>query len=246
MRTFLSTLVWAYWTVVFHFCLVLVTILFVITYPFDRYRKIPNRVLKLLAWLVIKPIPTWCVEIRGADYGKIHQPTIVVANHQSFLDIPLLYLLPWRMKWVTKKNLLRIPVLGWLTAMTGHIPIDRKSLQSFRAMDALVQPIQAGIPGMIFPEGTRTTDGSMKKYKKGAFVLAKKYNFRVLPVVLEGGYEAMPSGSWKFNFKKTFVISVLEPLDPAEFEDSNKLKDFAQQQIKDELKSMQKENDIKQ
>jgi len=245
MRTFLSTLVWAYWTIVFHFCLVLVTILFVITYPFDRYRKIPNRVLKLLAWLVIKPIPTWCVEIRGADYGKIHQPTIVVANHQSFLDIPLLYLLPWRMKWVTKKNLLRIPVLGWLTAMTGHIPIDRKSMQSFRAMEVLVQPIQAGIPGMIFPEGTRTTDGSMKKYKKGAFVLAKKYNFRVLPVVLEGGYEAMPSGSWKFNFKKTFVISVLEPLDPAEFEDSNKLKDFAQQQIKDELKSMQKENDIK-
>ncbi len=118
-RSFLSILMWAYWTVCFHICLMLTFVLFIFTYPFDRYRKIPNRALKLLAWLILKPVPSWTFNITGADPNKVEKPTIVVANHQSFLDIPLLYLLPWDMKWVTKKSLMRIPVLGWLTAMTG-------------------------------------------------------------------------------------------------------------------------------
>ena len=87
----------------------------------------------------LKPVPSWIFNIKGAARQKIDKPTLVVANHQSFLDIPLLYLLPWTMKWVTKKSLLRIPVLGWLTAMSGHIPIDRKSLRSFSKMNALVE-----------------------------------------------------------------------------------------------------------
>lgn len=240
-RSFLSILMWAYWTVCFHICLMLTFVLFIFTYPFDRYRKIPNRALKLLAWLILKPVPSWTFNITGADPNKVEKPTIVVANHQSFLDIPLLYLLPWDMKWVTKKSLMRIPVLGWLTAMTGHIPIDRKSLGSVRAMDALVRPIEDGIPGMIFPEGTRTTDGKLRPFKRGAFVIAKKYNFQVLPVVLEGGYHAMPSGSWKFRFRNTFNVSILDPIDSDKFEDVQELKVHVQQQIEEELKTIEQQ-----
>lgn len=240
-RTFLSILMWAYWTVCFHLCLIIVTLLFLVTFPFDKHRKIPNKALKLLAWLVLKPVPTWYFEMRGIDKDKVQKPTIIVANHQSFLDIPLLYLLPWNMKWVTKRSMLRIPVLGWLIAMTGHIPIDRKSLGSVRAMDALVQPIEEGIPGMIFPEGTRTTDGKLRPFKRGAFVIAKKYNFQVLPVVLEGGYRAMPSGSWKFRFGNTFIVSILDPIDASEFSDVNSLKTNAQNQIQHELERIRVE-----
>lgn len=240
-RSFLSILMWAYWTVCFHICLMLTFVLFIFTYPFDRYCKIPNRALKLLAWLILKPVPSWTFNITGADPNKVEKPTIVVANHQSFLDIPLLYLLPWDMKWVTKKSLMRIPVLGWLTAMTGHIPIDRKSLGSVRAMDALVRPIEDGIPGMIFPEGTRTTDGKLRPFKRGAFVIAKKYNFQVLPVVLEGGYHAMPSGSWKFRFRNTFNVSILDPIDSDKFEDVQELKVHVQQQIEEELKTIEQQ-----
>lgn len=237
MRSFLSILVWAYWTICFHLCLIVVTLLFVITYPFDKHRQIPNKFLKVLAWLVLKMIPTWYFEIVGAEKRKIKQPTMVVANHQSFLDIPLLYLLPWTMKWVTKKSLLKIPVLGWLTAMSGHLPIDRASLRSFKKMDELVEPIQQGIPGLIFPEGTRSPDGTLKPFKNGAFALAKKYNFQVLPVVLKGGHDAMPRGSWRFSFNKNFMISVLEPIDPCDYEDPDLLKNEVFRQIQKELNS---------
>lgn len=242
MRAFLSILVWAYWTICFHLCLLVVAILFVITYPFDQYRQIPNKTLKSLAWMILKPVPTWYFEIRGASKGKIQKPTLVVANHQSFLDIPLLYLLPWSMKWVTKKGLLRIPVLGWLTAMSGHIPIDRKSLRSFSKMNALVEPIQNGIPGLIFPEGTRSATGDLKSFKNGAFSIAQKYNFQVLPVVLEGGHRAMPRGSWKFWFNNKFIVSVLDPVDPANFDDPNALNEAVFHQIEQELSAIRSPN----
>jgi 1-acyl-sn-glycerol-3-phosphate acyltransferase len=214
-------------------------VLFIITYPFDRFRTIPNQALKLLAWLVLKPVPSWYFYFHGADPKKIDRPTLVVANHQSFLDIPLLYLLPWNMKWVFKKSMLRIPVLGWMIAMTGHISINRESLRSIQAMDSLIQPIENGIPGMIFPEGTRSTDGSLQPFKRGAFLIAKKYNFQLLPVVLEGGQHAMPRGSWKFSHPATFTVSVLDPLDPSDFKNAEAMKERAHQLIKHELERIQ-------
>ena len=241
MQTVKSILLWAYWTVCFHACLFIVLLLFIITYPFDPYRRIPNKALRLLAWLVMKPVPSWDIEIRGAEAVKMDQPTLVVANHQSFLDMPLLYLLPWNMKWLTKKSLLRIPVLGWLIAMTGHIPIDRQSLRSIQSMNDMVDPIQKGMTGMIFPEGTRTRDGNVGNFKRGAFMLAKKYNFRILPVVLEGGHRAMPTGSWKFRFDNKFVISVMDPVNPAAFDTADALRNHVHQKIHQELESIQAE-----
>ena len=167
MRALLSILVWLYWTVCFLFFLVIVTLLFLVTYPFDEYRKIPNKALKGLAWIVLKPIPTWNIKITGAELRKVKQPTLVVANHQSFLDLPLPYLLPWRMKWVAKKSLLKIPILGWLIAMTGHLMIDRKSMRSYKELTNLVEPVQQGIPAMVFPEGTRTLELADLEYLSG-------------------------------------------------------------------------------
>lgn len=234
MQRLFSICVWAWWTLCFFTCLALTSILFLLTFPFDRYRRVPNRSLKLLAWLIIRPVPGWKVDIRGANRAKVKRPTLVVANHQSFLDIPLLYLLPWGMKWVTKRSMLRIPVLGWLIAMSGHIPIDRESYRSVRAMDALVEPIRQGIPGMIFPEGTRSMSGRLKTFKGGAFMIAKKYNLQVLPVVLEGGQRAMPPGSWMFNGSTTMQVSVLEPLDPQDYPDAGALKEAARARIEQE------------
>lgn len=180
--------------------------------------------------------PGWEFIIRGADPSKIENPTIVVANHQSFLDMPLIYLLPWSMKWVAKKSLFKIPILGWIIFMTGHIGIDRESRRSIKKLDTLVKPIQSGIPGMIFPEGTRTTDGEVKPFKNGAFMLARRYNFQVLPVVLEGGYEAMPAGSWKVNVKQKFTLSVLEPLSSEDYHSVESLKDDVYNLISRELR----------
>ncbi len=239
MQKFLSALVWIYWFFCFSFFLIIVALLFIFTFPFDKYRKIPNKALKGLAWVMLKPIPTWSFQVKNADKRKVEKSVLIVSNHQSFLDMPLLYLLPWSMKWVAKKSLLRIPFLGWLIAMTGQVMIDRESLRSAKKLDTLVEPIRKGIPGMVFPEGTRTRNGLVQSFKNGAFSLAKRYNFNILPIAQNGGYETMPGGSWKFNFNQQFTVSVLEPVNPNDFKDVKVLKKEVHERISNELAEIQ-------
>lgn len=242
MKTVFSIGIWLYWAACIISFFLIVLVLYIFTFPFDRYNRIPNKVLKGLAWIMLKANPGWRCTVKGADPQKVSRPTIVVANHQSFLDLPLLYLLPWTMKWVAKKDLFSIPVFGWIIYMTGQIAIDRRSMSSAQKIDKLVEPIQQGIPGMIFPEGTRTQTGDLKTFKNGAFKLAKRYNFNILPVVLEGGYGAMPSGSWKLNSRQHFKVSVLEPIAPDCFESVEELKNTVFTLIEQELVLLQSDD----
>lgn len=239
MRTIFSIVIWLFWAICIISFFLIVLVLYVITFPFDRYNQIPNNVLKGLAWVMLKANPGWQYTIKGGDPEKISRPTIVVANHQSFLDLPLLYMLPWTMKWVAKKDLFRIPIFGWIIYMTGQIALDRRSMRSAKKIDKLVEPIQQGIPGMIFPEGTRTQTGELKPFKNGAFKLAKRYNFNILPVVLEGGYSTMPPGSWKLNYRQHFKVSVLDPVASDYFESDEELKNTVSSLIEQELLLLQ-------
>src|SRR5690625_1346602 len=225
MKTLFSIIIWIYWAVCIISFFLLISILYVLTFPFDRFNTIPNKTLRGLAWVMLKINPGWTMTIEGADLQKISKPTIVISNHQSFLDLPLLYRLPWTMKWVAKKSMFRIPIFGWIIYMTGQLGIDRRSLKSAKTLDSLVAPVKAGIPAMIFPEGTRSRTGNVQHFKNGAFMLAQKYNFNVLPVVLRGGGEAMPPGEWRVSPRQHFVISVLEPLDISQFESASELKE---------------------
>lgn len=242
MRTIFSVFIWMYWAVCIIAFFMIVLLLYIVTAPFDRYNKTPNQVLRGLGWLMMKINPGWSFDIKGADPQKVSQPTIVVANHQSFLDMPLLYMLPWSMKWVAKRSLFKIPILGWLIYLTGHIAIDRKSMRSFKKMDTLVEPIQQGMPGMIFPEGTRTETGEVQSLKNGAFKLAKRYEFNILPVVLDGSYHAMPRGSWKVNPEQDFEISVLDPVEASEFDSVGEIKETVGMLLSSELSAMRSKN----
>jgi len=241
VRTLFSIFIWIYWTLCIVTFFVIVSLLYLFTFPFDRFNQIPNRTLKGLARSMLAVNPGWDFIVEGAEADRVTKPTIVIANHQSFLDLPLFYLLPWSMKWVAKKSLFKIPILGWIIFMTGQIAIERYSLKSLKKLDYLVQPIQNGIPGMIFPEGTRTEDGNLKAFKNGAFLMAKRYNFNLLPIVHNGGYEAMPSGSWRIDPRQTFKISVLDPIDPQEFENTEEIKETAYLKIERELERLRKE-----
>jgi 1-acyl-sn-glycerol-3-phosphate acyltransferase len=210
----------------------------VFTFPFDRFNRIPNKAIQGLAWAMLKPNPWWSIRIKGADLAKIDQPTIVIANHQSFMDLSLLYHLPWTMKWVAKKGLFKIPIFGWMIYMSGQISIDRKSMSSAKKLNTLVAPVKEGIPAMIFPEGTRSPDGELQAFKNGAFKLARKYNFNILPVVLKGGHEAMPPGSWRVSAKQEFAISVLNPINSGDYDSVADLKQEAYSLMNKELKSL--------
>lgn len=238
MKTLFSIIIWIFWAVCIISFFVVISVLFLLTFPFNRFNTIPNKTLKGLGWLMLKINPGWVIEMKGADLRKISKPTIVIANHQSFLDLPLLYLLPWTMKWVAKKSMFRIPIFGWVIYMTGQLGIDRRSMKSAKKLDALVEPVKAGIPAMIFPEGTRSRTGEVQDFKNGAFKLAQEYNFNILPVVLKGGQEAMPRGSWRVEPQQEFVISVLDPLEVGEFKSITELKDAAFSLIEEELKSL--------
>ncbi|TYP95438.1 1-acyl-sn-glycerol-3-phosphate acyltransferase [Fodinibius salinus] len=238
MKTIFSIAIWMYWAVCIIVFFIIVLLLYIITAPFDSYNKMPNQVLSGLGWLMMKVNPGWSFDINGDEPQKVSQPTIVVANHQSFLDMPLMYLLPWNMKWVAKSSLFKIPILGWLIYLTGHIAIDRRSMRSFKKMDTLVEPIEQGIPGMIFPEGTRTENGEIQSLKNGAFKLAKRYDFNILPVVIDGSYQAMPSGSWQINPKQDFEISVLDPIKVSEFNSAGEIKERVSVLFNRELSAM--------
>ena len=237
-----SILFWVYWSVCIVLYFILVTLAFVATFPFDRYHQIPNRILKGLGFLMIRANPGWSVQFDGIEHYERGQPTVFVANHQSFLDMPLTYLLPWTMKWVAKKSLFHIPILGWIIYMTGHLGIDRESLRSVKLLDKLVEPIHEGIPAMFFPEGTRTTTGDIGRFKNGAFTLARQYNFTLQPLVLEGGYAAMPSGSWRFNFKADFYVSILPAVDPGEFKSTEELREHVREAMTEKLDSIRRAN----
>ncbi len=184
-----------------------------------------------MASMMMRLSPFWKIEIIGDEKYNPSEPTIFIANHESFIDIPLLYELPWKMKWVVKHSMTYIPVMGWLVKLTGQLTINRSSKSALKKLSNLVQPLQDLVPVMIFPEGTRSLDGEIQGFKNGAFLLAMEHGFRIQPVVLSGPFQILKSGSKLFSPEGNLKISVLDPIDVTHFDNMSDLKSFARDQI---------------
>ena len=182
--------------------------------------------------------PGWKMSFADLEKYDPSEPTIFVCNHQSFLDMAFIYHLPWKMKWVSKKSLTYIPVMGWLVWLTGHLTIDRSSKTALKKLNNLVQPLKDLVPVMIFPEGTRTMDGDLKPFKNGPFLLSMEYGFKLQPMVIDGGFEAMPSGSGKLNPKAKFKLKVLDAIDPTDFEGMMDLKNHTHEIMQNNLNEL--------
>jgi 1-acyl-sn-glycerol-3-phosphate acyltransferase len=117
----------------------------------------------------------------------------VVANHQSFLDILVMFRLFRHFKWVSKAEMFRIPCIGWNMALNRYVKLRRGSAASIaQMMAACERHLADGSSIMIFPEGTRSADGRLKGFKHGAFTLAQKARVPILPIVVEGTFDALP------------------------------------------------------
>ncbi len=135
------------------------------------------------------------VTLAGAEHIP-DGPVIFMSNHQSNFDIlSLLAIIPRRIHWIAKKELFEIPVFGPSMRRGGYIPLDRgdgrKALQS---MDEAAATINQGKSVVLFPEGTRTTDGNLLPFKRGGFILARKAMVPVIPVTINGSGEINPAG----------------------------------------------------
>ena len=168
-------------------------VLLLLTAPFDRNRAVPGRFLRVIGVLISKTFPPWRLGIEGAwpEGG----PYVVVANHQSILDILLLSRMPREMKWVAKEELFRIPWVGTMLRMSGDIAIRRGDPESGgEALARAKAYLARGMSVMIFPEGTRSKTGTLLPFKSGAFRLALDAGVPVLPVAVHGTARGMPKG----------------------------------------------------
>lgn len=136
------------------------------------------------------------VVTEGLDTLPTDRPYVFIANHFSFCDIwALLVALPDSVRFVSKKELFDIPLFGHALRAARHISIDRKNLQAaFGAYEEAGASIREGLSAIVFAEGTRSVDGRLHPFKKGPFVLAIASQVEVVPIWIEGAYDALPKG----------------------------------------------------
>jgi 1-acyl-sn-glycerol-3-phosphate acyltransferase len=159
------------------------------------------------------------VVVQGLEHIEHDRPYVIVANHQSFADIVLLFQTRMQFKWIAKDSLFRVPFLGWCMSLARHVRLRRARLSSIRtAYQEASAWIDKGISMMFFPEGTRSTSGELQDFHQGAFKLALKKNVPVLPIAIQGTSKAMPKGRWLFNPAGDISLTVLPALEPEDFQ----------------------------
>ncbi|HVJ90725.1 MAG TPA: lysophospholipid acyltransferase family protein [Labilithrix sp.] len=179
----------------------------------DPTQRVPGRWMRRLGRTTSRLTPLWSFEIEGTPPADIkYSPYVVIANHESQADAFLLSYLPFDMRYVAKEELFTPPVSGWVMRWGGDIRVRRGEGESVRAMMAESErALTAGIPVMIFPEGTRSRDGNLLPFKDGAFALAIRMQLPILPIALAGTREMRPKHSLWFE-KAHARARILEPI----------------------------------
>lgn len=141
------------------------------------------------------------LEVSGLEHINPHESYIFVSNHLSFLDIPVLFrVIPINLHFVAKKEIKRMPFVGWYMWATGMIFIDRQNREkAVHSLKRAGRLIKKGKNVIMFPEGTRSKDGQVSEFKKGPFVLASESDLSVVPVAISGAEKVVPPFSLKLN-----------------------------------------------
>lgn len=162
------------------------------------------------------------VEINGLDVIDKGKTYIYIPNHLSIFDIfALLAYLPVDFKFILKKELMRIPILGWAMRRARYISIDRSSpAKTKRTFKHAVDRIKSGASIVIFAEGTRSKDGHLQPLKKGAFYLAIDSGAPIVPVAIKGTYKIMPKGTFKIK-KGSITIQLGRPIETIHYKRQN-------------------------
>jgi 1-acyl-sn-glycerol-3-phosphate acyltransferase len=137
------------------------------------------------------------VEISGREKIRPGGQYIYMANHQSFLDGPLVYwAVPGFVRVILKREVFRVPILGQGMLLAGFVPVDRKGLRGGRrSLDrAAANMARRKFSYLVFPEGTRTRDGNLQPFKRGGFFLALEAGVPIVPITVRGTYPLMPRG----------------------------------------------------
>ena len=167
-----------------------------------------------------------------------NQVYVIVSNHQSMADIPVISHLKLDTKWLAKAELFRLPLLGWMLRMAGDVPIERSDRRKgAKAMLQCARYLRQRCSVVFFPEGTRSPDGQVLPFNEGPFQLAIREQVPILPLVVEGSGAALPRNSWIFGGMQDIHLRVLEavPVEGWNIKQVPALRDAVRQRIVDEL-----------
>lgn len=154
------------------------------------------------------------VEVHGRHHLLPGQSYVIVANHLSQFDIFVLYgYLGVDFRWVMKHELRKIPVIGICCEKLGHVFINRNNTEAaIASLNEARARLANGASVLFFPEGTRSRDGQLKPFKKGAFKMAQDLHMPVLPVTLSGTFDILPAGTLRLHPGATARLILHPPL----------------------------------
>lgn len=187
--------------------------IWIITLLFDKKLVILHQWSSIWGHSYIWLNPLWPVTITGRQNIKWGQTYVIVSNHQSMLDILVLYGLFRHYKWVSKKENFSIPIIGWLMRLNKYIEIDRGKMGSYSGMMKKIgTTLKSGSSVMMFPEGTRQPGGNIGPFKDGAFRMALENQVGIIPVILDGTAAAVPKGKIILPGRKRITVRVLQEI----------------------------------
>lgn len=184
-----------------------------LTLPFDRRRVMLHQFTCFWASLYTWLNPVWRVRVEGREKVRRGATYVMVANHQSLLDILVLFRLFVHFKWVSKIENFRVPFIGWNMTLNRYIRLRRGDPQSIgEMMSEASRTLDDGSSIMMFPEGTRSPDGRLRAFKHGAFTLAQASGCPILPIVIEGTARALPKRGFVLQGRHPIAIRVLDEI----------------------------------
>lgn len=168
------------------------------------------------------PVLLWAggakLEVSGLENIDASKPAIYVSNHQSTIDIPALFMaLPVDLRFVAKKSLQYVPLMGWYMSLANFVFVDRGNRrEAIASLDAAGKRIRGGVSIISFAEGTRSDNNEVLPFKKGPFSLALKAGVPIVPVSIEGSGKLMPKNSWRIT-PGPIRVKVGAPIDVAKY-----------------------------
>lgn len=216
-------------------------VLFIFTAPFDKKRVLLHGFSCFWGSLYIWLQPWWRVTWEGKDHIKKDQAYVLVSNHQTLIDILVIYSMFRHFKWVAKNSLLKVPFVGWNMALNGYIIVKRSDAKSqIKMMKHAERTLKSGSSIMMFPEGTRSADGTLGRFKRGAFILSEIADVPVIPIALHNVDKAVRKNSWWLNKSRDMKARAFEPVNPKDYKNTIEMAAAVKDIIAHQLKEWEK------
>ncbi len=192
--------------------------------PFDPRRRIAREVSLFWIRASIAPLRLlrlWRIEVVGKEHHRPDFRGVYAPNHASQMDILVLHAVGLRATWVSKTAVFWMPFIGWIMLVSGYIGLRRNDAGSIRSMTRNVEAwLKRGTPVVIFPEGTRSKDGSLLPFKVGAFQIARRAGVDVQPIAVEGTGRALAPKSLLVRGALTIRVTFLPQIPVARIEEN--------------------------